>query len=180
MRHSHRSTQAGALSHPTLAPAHIILGIKEPLLNDLTVAPLPSPTLDYSSHNHNHKPSTPSLVPRTYLMFSHTLKGQAYNMGLLSRFLSDDNSQGDAGELLPRLIDYELITGTDGKRTIGFGWFAGGQSLHDPISITRDACVHDSRWRSRKPLCVSSSSPHTRHRVAVPRVCFLPSFIVVS
>jgi alpha-aminoadipic semialdehyde synthase len=31
---------------------------------------------------------------------------------------------------LPRLIDYELLTDdTTGKRTVGFGWFAGGTSL---------------------------------------------------
>jgi alpha-aminoadipic semialdehyde synthase len=30
-------------------------------------------------------------------------------------------------KLLPRLIDYELLTEEGGKRTVGFGWFAGGQ-----------------------------------------------------
>jgi len=54
-------------------------------------------------------------------MFSHTTKGQLYNMPLLSRFLSQDGSP-----LSSRLIDYELLTGADGKRTVGFGWFAGG------------------------------------------------------
>lgn len=29
--------------------------------------------------------------------------------------------------MLPRLIDYELLVGEDGKRTVGFGWFAGGE-----------------------------------------------------
>ena len=51
-------------------------------------------------------------------MFSHTVKGQMYNMELHSKFLGSANA--------PRLIDYELLTGEDGKRTVGFGWFAGG------------------------------------------------------
>lgn len=56
-------------------------------------------------------------------MFSHTAKGQTYNTALLSRFIANDLS-GDP--LLPRLIDYEHLTDVDGKRTVGFGWFAGG------------------------------------------------------
>jgi len=27
---------------------------------------------------------------------------------------------------MSRLIDYEMLTDKDGKRTVGFGWFAGG------------------------------------------------------
>ena len=63
-------------------------------------------------------------VPRTHLMFSHTHKGQEYNMELLSKFLNPPNSQADLQR--PRLIDYELLTDEQGKRTVGFGWFAGG------------------------------------------------------
>jgi alpha-aminoadipic semialdehyde synthase len=51
-------------------------------------------------------------------MFSHTVKGQPYNMPLLSRFLGPKDSA--------RLIDYELLT-EDGVRSVGFGWFAGGK-----------------------------------------------------
>lgn len=70
-------------------------------------------------------------------MFSHTTKGQAYNMGLLSKFLRKkdaiEDGNGEIGVdvkkgLKPRLIDYELLVGEDGKRTVGFGWFAGGKS----------------------------------------------------
>jgi alpha-aminoadipic semialdehyde synthase len=68
-------------------------------------------------------------------MFSHTIKGQPYNMPLLSRFLRESNSEGK-GDLLPRLIDYESITKTDGKRTVGFGWFAGGGHILRFVSIT--------------------------------------------
>ena len=59
-------------------------------------------------------------------MFSHTTKGQPYNMELLSRFLSQPGSPSDKDALCARLIDYELLVGEDGKRTVGFGWFAGG------------------------------------------------------
>ena len=58
-------------------------------------------------------------------MFSHTTKGQPYNMELLSRFLSQDPQRG----LPSRLIDYELLTAPNGKRTVAFGWFAGGGSI---------------------------------------------------
>ena len=58
-------------------------------------------------------------------MFSHTVKGQPYNTPLLARFLA--GSTTSAAPLLPRLVDYELLTDeADGKRTVGFGWFAGG------------------------------------------------------
>ncbi len=49
-------------------------------------------------------------------------------MQLLSKFLASENPGAPQdGSLLPRLIDYELLTGPDGKRTVGFGWFAGGE-----------------------------------------------------
>lgn len=75
------------------------------------------------------------VIPRTHVMFSHTAKGQTYNTGLLSQFVaSTDGILGSGAaefektmELWPRLIDYELLTNEEGKRTVGFGWFAGGQ-----------------------------------------------------
>ena len=70
-------------------------------------------------------------------MFSHTVKGQEYNMPLLSRFLAggdkyaDPHLTGDGffPQLEARLIDYELLTGADGKRTVAFGWHAGGLQI---------------------------------------------------
>lgn len=55
-------------------------------------------------------------------MFSHTIKGQLYNMELLSKFLASDSGAKPPA----RLIDFELLTSEDGKRTVGFGWYAGG------------------------------------------------------
>ncbi|EIW77770.1 hypothetical protein CONPUDRAFT_128756 [Coniophora puteana RWD-64-598 SS2] len=113
--------KAGATIHPTLEPAHVILGIKETPLNELVTTPVASDS---------GKP-----MARTQLMFSHTIKGQPYNMELLSRFLGT----GEDAKLLPRLIDYELLTGEDGKRTVGFGWFAGVAGALESLSAMSQA-----------------------------------------
>jgi alpha-aminoadipic semialdehyde synthase len=68
--------QAGAKLYLTLEPVHIVLGIKETPFNELVTSPVSAPGL-------RSGPST----PRTHLTFSHTTKGQLYNMELLSRFL---------------------------------------------------------------------------------------------
>jgi alpha-aminoadipic semialdehyde synthase len=78
-------------------------------------------------------------------MFSHTAKGQPYNTGLLSQFVAptDGVLAPSAAEfekileLWPRLIDYELLTDEKGKRTVGFGWYAGGEL---PLLIL--PCIH--------------------------------------
>ncbi|KAI6014540.1 hypothetical protein PISMIDRAFT_89188 [Pisolithus microcarpus 441] len=116
--------KAGAKLHPSLEPAHIIIGIKEVPLDELITAPVSAP-----------QPSE-SLVHRTYLMFSHTIKGQPYNMPLLFRFLGENDSRSPT---LPRLIDYELLAGSDGKRTVGFGWFAGVAGALESLSALAHA-----------------------------------------
>ncbi|KZO91956.1 hypothetical protein CALVIDRAFT_488223 [Calocera viscosa TUFC12733] len=92
--------KAGATIVRDVSEADIVVGIKEVPISELA----PSP-----------------LKEQTHFMFSHTHKGQSYNMELLARLLR----QG-------RLIDYELLTdraGRDGKRTIAFGWHAGAAGL---------------------------------------------------
>jgi alpha-aminoadipic semialdehyde synthase len=80
-------------------------------------------------------------MPRTHFMFSHTIKGQEYNMPLLSRFLDGSPaSPGQDPKLLPRLVDYELLCGPDGRRTVGFGWFAGGKTVQ--FLFNGLACTH--------------------------------------
>lgn len=106
---------AGARVHDTLEPAHIVLGIKETPVAELLTSPVPTAN---------------GPVARTHLMFSHTVKGQAYNMQLLSKFLP--SPQVSEPNLLPRLIDYELLI-EEGKRTVGFGWFAGGKHVHSVL-----------------------------------------------
>lgn len=82
--------EAGAvIRHEPLA-ADIILGVKE----------MP---IDY------FKPYN------TYLFFSHTVKGQSYNMPLLRNMMENKIN----------LIDYERIVDEKGRRLIFFGRFAG-------------------------------------------------------
>jgi len=52
---------------------------------------------------------------KTYIFFSHTIKGQSYNMPLLKRMMKKEIN----------LIDYEKITNEKGQRLIFFGHFAG-------------------------------------------------------
>ncbi len=119
-------TAAGARITPDLRDAHVVLGIKEPPLDEVWVDPLPAPSaLRDGSKENKESQDEGGLVPRTYVMFSHTAKGQEYNMPLLSKFIA--GSSGSDGNLLPTLVDYELLTDSNmGKRTVGFGWFAGG------------------------------------------------------
>jgi len=64
------------------------------------------------------------LQPRkTYLFFSHTIKGQAYNMPLLRRLM----------ELECQLIDYERIVDDQNRRLIAFGEYAGLAGMLDTL-----------------------------------------------
>ncbi|EJD00287.1 uncharacterized protein FOMMEDRAFT_126943 [Fomitiporia mediterranea MF3/22] len=110
--------KAGAKIHPTLSPADIILGIKETPLEEVLISPAPSSS---SSHSNNMN----TLRPRTHIMFSHTHKGQTYNTPLLSKFLASPSQSVEKTKTLATLIDWELLTDPNGKRTVGFGWFAG-------------------------------------------------------
>ncbi len=57
-----------------------------------------------------------SLEPdKTYVIFSHVIKGQKYNMPMLKKMM----------ELKSNLIDYEKIVDEQGRRLIFFGKFAG-------------------------------------------------------
>ena len=52
---------------------------------------------------------------QAYMFFSHTIKGQAYNMKMLATLVAKRNT----------LLDYETVTDTDGRRLIFFGRHAG-------------------------------------------------------
>lgn len=80
----------GAELHTDLENFQLVLGIKEP--------------------------PVASIAPKqVHLCFSHTIKGQPYNMGLLQKFIDQRAT----------LIDYEPIVDERGVRTIAFGRFAG-------------------------------------------------------
>jgi alpha-aminoadipic semialdehyde synthase len=81
---------AGAVVVDHVPDADIILGVKE----------MP---IDYFKEN------------GTYLFFSHTIKGQEYNMPLLKSMIDHKIN----------MIDYERVTDESGKRLIFFGRFAG-------------------------------------------------------
>ncbi|KAJ7134466.1 Saccharopine dehydrogenase-domain-containing protein [Mycena epipterygia] len=108
----HEYVQAGAIIKENLQDAHILVGIKETPLQDLISSPIQDPS--------------GGMCARTHLMFSHTAKGQTYNTALLSQFVGDP--------LLPRLIDYEHLTDDEGKRTVGFGFFAGVAGVLESLS----------------------------------------------
>ena len=60
---------------------------------------------------------------KTYIFFSHTIKGQPYNMKMLKRLM----------ELECSLIDYELITGRKNNRLITFSSYAGMAGLIETL-----------------------------------------------
>lgn len=68
-------------------------------------------------------PSHLLLPAKTYLFFSHTIKGQKYNMPMLKRLL----------ELRATLIDYERIVDENGRRLVFFGRYAGIAGMLDTL-----------------------------------------------
>lgn len=127
--------KAGAKVSRSLEQAHVVLGIKETPMDELARQRSP---VRLSNAN--------GAVARTHLMFSHTAKGQPYNTGLLSQFVAPTNGslasassmEGNLG-LWPRLMDYELLTNEEGKRTVGFGWFAGVAGVLESLSAMAHA-----------------------------------------
>lgn len=61
------------------------------------------------------------LDRKTYLFFSHTIKGQKENMPLLKRIMESGST----------LIDYEKITDDSGRRLVFFGPYAGDAGAVD-------------------------------------------------
>ena len=67
---------------------------------------------------------TSRLEPgKTYVFFSHTIKGQPYNMAMLRRLMN----------LGCNLIDYERIANDDGQRLVFFGVHAGLAGMIDTL-----------------------------------------------
>jgi alpha-aminoadipic semialdehyde synthase len=59
----------------------------------------------------------------TYMFFSHTIKGQPYNMPMLKRMM----------ELGCNLIDYERVVDEKNRRLIFFGWHAGVSGMIESL-----------------------------------------------
>ncbi|KAK8864339.1 hypothetical protein IAR55_001586 [Kwoniella newhampshirensis] len=114
--------EAGARIVPSLNDdVDVVLGIKEPPLSDVHAL---------------LKAGEAAGKKRTWMMFSHTHKGQEYNTPLLSSFLLPNEGQ--------TLVDHELLTapsiGKDGKehlkRVAAFGWYAGAVGAGEALSLT--------------------------------------------
>lgn len=82
--------KVGAELSEDLSHCNIIFGIKEVPIDNL-------------------------LENQTYCFFSHTIKGQPYNMPMLKKIM----------DLNGTLLDYELVTDANNKRLIYFGNYAG-------------------------------------------------------
>lgn len=91
---------AGATVQEDLSPAEVVLAIKE----------IPVELLQ---------------PEKTYLFFSHTIKGQPHNMPLLRRLL----------ELGGQLIDYERVVDAQNRRLILFGEHAGLAGMIDTLWV---------------------------------------------
>ncbi len=70
-------------------------------------------------------PTAKLLKNKTYMFFSHTIKGQSYNMPLLKKILEQKDT----------LIDYERIVDDNGRRLIFFGKFAGFAGAIDSLHL---------------------------------------------
>lgn len=90
--------EAGATIREDLSNCSILIGLKEVKIKDF-------------------------IADKTYLFFSHTIKGQDYNMPMLQHILDSSIT----------LIDYEKIENEDGKRLIFFSVQAGLAGAIDTI-----------------------------------------------
>ncbi|MFW5707866.1 MAG: bifunctional lysine ketoglutarate reductase /saccharopine dehydrogenase family protein [Bacteroidota bacterium] len=96
---------------------------------------------------------------KTYIFFSHVIKGQPYNMPMLKRMM----------ELGCNLIDYEKVADDQNKRLIFFGKYAGlagminslwslGQRLQEqgfennPFLKIKQSCRYDSLDEAKKEI----------------------------
>lgn len=70
---------------------------------------------------------------RTYVFFSHTIKGQPPNMPMLGRLM----------ELRCQLIDYEKIADAQGRRLVFFGRFAGLAGMIDTLWALGERLRHE-------------------------------------
>ncbi|MCG6922047.1 MAG: hypothetical protein LJF15_13340 [Acidobacteria bacterium] len=79
-----------------------------------------------------------------YFFFSHTIKGQPYNMDMLRSLVERGCT----------LLDYELVTDAEGRRLIFFGRFAGIAGMIDTLwALGRrlDALGHRTPFQELKP-----------------------------
>lgn len=125
---------AGASVEPDLKNCDVIFGVKE-------------------------IPESAFEKDKTYVFFSHVIKGQSYNMPMLKKMM-------DMG---CNLVDYEVITDDQNKRLIFFGKYAGlagminslwsvGQRLKEfgyndnPFLKIKQSCKYDSLEEAKQHI----------------------------
>jgi alanine dehydrogenase len=99
---------AGGKISPNLEDCNIIFGVKEVPIDDL-------------------------IPNKPFVFFSHTIKGQEYNMPLLQAILDKKIT----------LMDYELVKNSDGFRIIFFGKFAGFAGVIDSLWLLGKRMTHE-------------------------------------
>lgn len=70
-------------------------------------------------------PSDALIADKTYFFFSHTIKKQPYNRGMLQTILSKNIT----------LIDYEVLRYETGARVLGFGRYAGVVGAYNGLLV---------------------------------------------
>ncbi|MDP2304139.1 MAG: hypothetical protein Q8N03_17150 [Ignavibacteria bacterium] len=110
-------SDAGAEIKPNLSDCQIILGVKEIPIEEI-------------------------IDEKTYLFFSHTIKGQSYNMPLLKTLLKKKTT----------LIDYELIKDHKDKRLVFFGDFAGYAGIINTLWAFGERIFWEGKNNLFKPI----------------------------
>lgn len=96
---------------------------------------------------------------RTYIFFSHTIKGQAYNMPMLKKMM----------ELGCTLIDYERIVNKKGQRLVFFGPQAGQAGIIDTFHAFGQRLSHEgisSPFTSLRPAYQYGSLVEAKEDIA--------------
>jgi alanine dehydrogenase len=100
------------------------------------------------------------IIPdKTYLIFSHTCKSQAYNRRMMQTFAKNNCT----------LIDYECMKHEDGQRIIGFGFFAGIVGAYNGMMVygKRSGAYHLERVYKQKDF---KELIHTYFGLKLPNV----------
>jgi alpha-aminoadipic semialdehyde synthase len=120
----------GVTVQDDLGPAPVVLGIKE-------------------------IPETAFEPDKTYVFFSHTIKGQPYNMPMLKHML----------QLGCTLIDYERVVDDKNRRLIFFGWHAGVSGMINTLW----ALGQRLDWEGTPTPFAALRQTHTYHNLAEAR-----------
>ena len=109
--------EAGAVVQDDLSPCSVIVGVKE----------MPSGFFESG---------------KTYFFFSHTIKGQPYNMPMLKRMM----------ETGCQLIEYEKITDDQGRRLVLFGRHAGLAGMIESLHALGQRLTAEGMEEAKNPF----------------------------